>query len=114
MTKPIVSQHKRNLILKVSYFSFVAFLIYVTYIKENPPPPPKPPTDFAISFGGPFDDFIDDIAIDTSGNIYSVGSFNKIADFDPGMYNKILQSPKGAGVFISLSLIHISEPTRPY
>ena len=101
MTNPIVSQDKRKFIIKIAYIAFVAFLIYITYVKENPPPPQKKPTGFAISFGGPHDDYIDDIAFDASGNIYTVGCFNKIADFDPGIYDKILQSKDGQGVFIS-------------
>lgn len=56
---------------------------------------------WAKSMGGTFSDSGYGIAIDTSGNVYTTGSFGGTADFDPGTGVLDLVSSGGTDIFIS-------------
>ncbi len=53
---------------------------------------------WAKSIGGPYDDSGFDIALDTSGNIYSTGNFQWLPNFDPDTLN--LFPGNGYGVYL--------------
>ena len=52
-------------------------------------------------FGGTLGDYGNSIAVDSSGNIYSTGSFNRTVDFDPGAGTSNLTSAGSDDVFVS-------------
>jgi len=56
---------------------------------------------WAKSMGGTRDDFSDSIAVDSSGNIYTTGSFEGTADFDPGAGTFNLTGAGGGDIFVS-------------
>jgi hypothetical protein len=56
---------------------------------------------WAKSFGGASGDIGRDIAVDSSGNIYTTGYFNGTVDFDPGAGTSNLTSAGGNDVFVS-------------
>ncbi len=56
---------------------------------------------WAKSVGGTSADRGQAIAVDTSGNVYSTGYFNGVADFYPGAETKSLNSAGGRDVYIS-------------
>ena len=59
-------------------------------------------SQIAVSvFGGSANDFSESIAVDSTGNIYTTGSFQGTADFDPGTGTFNLTSTGGADVFVS-------------
>jgi len=59
-------------------------------------------SQIAVSvFGGSANDFSESIAVDSTGNIYTTGSFQGTADFDPGTGTFNLTSAGGADVFVS-------------
>lgn len=55
---------------------------------------------WAKSFGGPTNDFCNDIVLDRSGNIYINGYFEQTADFDPGPGTFNLISTGSTDIFI--------------
>ena len=55
---------------------------------------------WAKQMGGTGNDYGNSLAIDQSGNIYTTGRFNGIADFDPGSGVVNLVSPGGNAAFI--------------
>lgn len=56
---------------------------------------------FAAQFGGTANDAGNDIALDNSGNLYTVGSFNGTADMDPGTNAYNLISAGNTDAFLS-------------
>ena len=58
--------------------------------------------DWAVAvFGGSGFDIIHSVAVDASGNVYTTGSFQGTADFDPGSGTANLTSNGNADVFVS-------------
>lgn len=55
---------------------------------------------WAKSFGGSSFDFVNDIAVDDNGNVYSIGNFNDTIDFNPGVGVYDLITNGGSDVFI--------------
>ncbi len=55
---------------------------------------------WAKSFGGPLEDFVFSIAIDANQCIYTTGSFEYSADFDPGLGTLLKQSAGHDDIFI--------------
>lgn len=55
---------------------------------------------WAKSFGGPTNDFCNDIVLDRSGNIYINGYFEQTADFDPGPGAFNLSSAGSTDIFV--------------
>jgi len=56
---------------------------------------------WAKSLGGIGDDYSWDIAVDSSGNVYTTGRFQGAADFDPGVGTFNLTSAGGVDIFVS-------------
>jgi predicted transcriptional regulator len=56
---------------------------------------------WAKSFGGPMTDFGRSVAVDSSGNVYTTGTFEGTGDFDPGSGTTNLTSNGGTDVFVS-------------
>ncbi|MBP7810297.1 MAG: SBBP repeat-containing protein [Bacteroidia bacterium] len=56
---------------------------------------------WAKKMGGTQDDMVFEMAIDATGNVYTTGSFNVSADFDPGVGSFSLTSSGSRDVFIS-------------
>ncbi len=56
---------------------------------------------WAKQLGGEGADLAMDVAVDSVGNVYTVGSFTGIADFDPGLGSYELQSAGSNDAFIS-------------
>ncbi|MBL7815493.1 MAG: SBBP repeat-containing protein [Saprospiraceae bacterium] len=56
---------------------------------------------WAKKMGGSSDDVAWEVAIDGSGNVYTTGYFNSIADFDPNAGTAALSSAGGWDVFVS-------------
>jgi hypothetical protein len=56
---------------------------------------------WARSIGGTGIDVADDVALDSSGNIYATGFFSGIADFDPGAGTAFLTSAGNFEIFVS-------------
>ncbi len=75
-------------ILSVGCFSFNAF-------------PQAPPFHWAHQIGGVNNDYVYDIITDNSGNLYTIGSFENTADFDPGIGTTNLTSQGADDAFIA-------------
>ncbi len=56
---------------------------------------------WAKSMGGTSSEVVNAITLDTLGNVYTTGSFNVIADFDPGINTYNLNSVGSTDIFIS-------------
>ena len=56
--------------------------------------------EWAKSLGGISDEFVYSIAIDSFGNVYTVGYFAGSIDFDPGIGTFLLNSGSGEDMFI--------------
>lgn len=56
---------------------------------------------WARNFGGSIDDFAYSIAVDSRNCVYTTGSFNSSADFDPGTSDYYLYTSGGKDIFIS-------------
>ena len=56
---------------------------------------------WAKSMGGTSSDFANGIAVDSSGNVYTTGSFSGTADFDPGTGTADLTSAGSGDIFVS-------------
>jgi len=56
--------------------------------------------EWAKSFGGGSDDYVQSISLDSLGNIYTIGIFQETVDFDPGMETASLSSSGGFDVFV--------------
>ncbi len=56
---------------------------------------------WARNFGGSIDDFAYSIAVDARNCVYTTGSFNSSADFDPGSSDFYLYTSGGKDIFIS-------------
>jgi hypothetical protein len=70
---------------------------------------------WALGFGGPEKDLISSIAIDTSNNIYTTGSFRNTLDVDPGIPVQMMTSVGETDVFVQkLSQIGIHIWTRQF
>ena len=54
-----------------------------------------------VVFAGPGDDKGDAVAVDSSGNVYTIGHFGDTVDFDPGSGTANLTSNGGSDVFVS-------------
>ncbi len=57
--------------------------------------------EWARSMGGPDNDIGFSIAVDNSGNVYTVGRLWGTVDFDPGVGTSFLTSAGGYDIFIS-------------
>lgn len=55
---------------------------------------------WAKSFGGNADDFGHALAVDATGNVYTAGSFEGMADFDPGAETMNLEANGSKDVFV--------------
>ncbi len=60
-----------------------------------------PALDWAVQLGGDFDLHGNGIAVDGSGNVYTIGDFSRTVDFDPGPGTANLIGSGGADVFVS-------------
>src|SRR5674476_671097 len=56
---------------------------------------------WAKNMGGASDDYVNSIAVDASGNVYTTGYFLGTVDFDPGAGTYNLTSAGGYDIFIS-------------
>jgi len=56
---------------------------------------------WARAMGGPGSDQANGIAVDSSGNVYTAGRFEGVADFDPGLGSYGLTSAGGGDAFVS-------------
>ena len=63
--------------------------------------PPVPPLDWAVGFGGIYDDDGTSIAIDDNGNVFATGTFFSTVDFDPGPGLLNLTSNGSEDIYIS-------------
>jgi len=50
---------------------------------------------WATRYGGGFDDYVNDICLDGSGNLYAIGSFSSTVDFDPSPLTVINKTSNG-------------------
>ncbi|MES2763174.1 MAG: SBBP repeat-containing protein [Bacteroidota bacterium] len=56
---------------------------------------------WAKSLGGASNDYIEAITVDASGNVYTTGKFDGIADLDPGVSTFSLTSTGSSDIFVS-------------
>jgi hypothetical protein len=76
---------------QITLFAFVFFLFTQTYAQTF---------KWAAQIGGNDYDTGEDIAVDSSNNVYMVGIFNSAADFDPGVNTYNLASAGAQDVYI--------------
>ena len=60
-------------------FTSIFFIFFLTYQAFN-----AQTTNWAVSFGDIYIDTASDVAVDATGNVYAVGYFKGVVDFDPG------------------------------
>jgi len=85
----------------ISAFIFSLSLLSISFVVA-PSANAWTSSQIAVSvFGGSANDFSESIAVDSTGNIYTTGSFQGTADFDPGTGTFNLTSTGGADVFVS-------------
>ena len=80
--------------MKTTVLLFVLFLIETTFLNAQI-------VDWAKRMGGTGNEYGTSLAIDASGNTYTIGYFSGTADFDPGIGTHNLTSVDGNDIFIS-------------
>ena len=99
----------RNLLIFATLFSFSLFIQTALSAQDNDPPTSYHSLDYIKVAPGMYNDYLK-----------LEKAWNKIhaANIKAGKYNQWVMDevlyPRGANAEYDLSLIHISEPTRPY